>query len=187
MTDASDIQLVGRCLEGEAAATTLFVQKFERLVYSIALRMLGHHQDAEDVAQESLTRAIRYLGHWKQDRPLKPWLLAIVVNRCKTKLGLRIRPTSTSIDADWSSEFSTPATQTRDAMRAELAEELTRAICELKPEHRDVFELFYKDERSIEEISSLLNVPEGTIKTWLHRGRKTLAGLLRERDILPTS
>lgn len=185
MTETSELQLVDRCLEGEPDATLLFVRKFERLVFSIAIRMLGHHQDAEDVTQESLTRAIRHLGHWNPAHPLKPWLLAIVVNRCKTKLSLKRAPQGTSIEEFPALSLSVPATQTQTAIQAETAMQIQEAMEGLKPEYRHVFELFYKEERSVDEISRLLNIPEGTVKTWLHRGRKALATILRERQIIP--
>ncbi len=187
MTETSEIQLVDRCLEGEPDATVLFVRKFERLVYSIAIRMLGHHQDAEDVTQESLTRAIRHLGNWNPARPLKPWLLAIVVNRCKSRLSLKSRPRGSSLEEHSAQHLSVPATQTQSAIQAETALQIQVAMESLKTEYRQVFELFYKEERSVDEISQLLNVPEGTVKTWLHRGRKALATILKERQLISES
>lgn len=186
MADASEIQLVDRCLAGEPSAVNDFVRRFENLLFSIALRMLGHHQDAEDVTQESLTRAIRHLPSWQPDRPLKPWLLAIVINRCKSKLSGRPAHV-VGLDADFSQQMQVSPTQVQAVIRAEMAQEIDTALETLKPECRQVFIWFYREEWSVEKIAQTLEIPEGTVKTWLRRGRQSLAVKLKERGVTTPS
>lgn len=68
---------------------------------------------------------------------------------------------------------------------SELSEELNLALDQLRPDYRRCFELFYGRELSIAEISERLGVPQGTVKTWLHRSRKELAEHLQRRGVLP--
>lgn len=178
MTTADPAELVEHCLAGDARALSQFVELFQQRVFGLCLRMLGHRQEAEDAAQESLVRAIRYLGNWDRSRPLEPWVLMIAANRCRTARANRLkRPRESETLAE------TP--QRGPERDHDLAEELERALKELREDFRQCFVLFHQQELSIVEISQVLAVPEGTVKTWLHRARKELARLLTERGLSP--
>lgn len=171
---SSDAELVANVLRGDAAATRELVERFERPVLGLCLRMLRQRQDAEDAAQESLLRVIRHLGGWDGSRELLPWVLAIAANRCRTALERRAkRPVPAA-------SLPEPAAPTV-AEPTGLGEEVQQALLQLREEHRDCFVLFYEQELSILEISEIMGVPDGTIKTWLHRARKQLADRLRQR------
>jgi RNA polymerase sigma-70 factor (ECF subfamily) len=171
-------ELVQRCLTGDEAAIRQFVDRFERVVFAQCLRMLSHRQDAEDATQESLVRIVRNLHRWDSSRPFMPWVMSIASNRCRTLLARRTRrPLGTLGDLE------TPAVTDSDAH--EMKEELQLAVGRLREEYRNCFELFYLQELSCAEISGLVGVPEGTVKTWLHRARKELAEALRRRGFKP--
>ena len=144
------------------------VERFERPVFGLCLRMLRHRHDAEDVAQESLVRMCKHLGGWDGSRELLPWVLAIAANRCRTALERRSkRP----IPAESLPEPVAPPGPPPQG----LGEEVELALEQLREEHRVCFTLFYEQELSIVEISEIMQAPDGTIKTWLHRARKQLA------------
>lgn len=173
------MELAQRCLAGDQHALREFVELFQQQVFALCFRMLGHRQDAEDTAQESLARAIRYLKSWDSAQPLRPWVLKIAANRCRTALSMRAkRPLHFEVTPDQS-------VQTTEHQLG-LAEELQQALEVLNEQQRECFILFYQQELSIQEISELMNVPGGTIKTWLHRSRKRLAQHLLQRGIDPT-
>lgn len=154
-----------------------FVQRFEGLIYSVCLRMLGKREDAEDVAQDVFIRTFRSLHHWDVARPLTPWIVTIAANRCRTALDRRGRlPVVFAVPER--NAATVPAT-------GEIAEELELALRQLRSDYRTCFELFYRDECSIAEIAERLAVPQGTIKTWLHRARKELAEQLERRGVMP--
>ncbi len=83
--------LVRRCLKGDAEAIRSLVSRFEPEVFGLCVRLLHHRQDAEDVTQEVFLRVFRSLGGWDRSRPLRPWIMGIAVNRCRTWLGQRAR------------------------------------------------------------------------------------------------
>lgn len=170
--------LVQQCLAGDESALRQFVVRFERIVFALCFRMLAHRQDAEDVTQESLVRIVRNLHRWDSGRPFLPWMTSIAANRCRTHLAQRARRASGAL-----AESDAPAVTDPDTH--ELKEELQRAIEQLRDEYRNCFELFYLQELSCAEISGLVGVPEGTVKTWLHRARKELAEALRRRGYTP--
>jgi RNA polymerase sigma-70 factor (ECF subfamily) len=171
-----DVGLMQRCLAGEGAALRTFVDRYQGLVFALCLRMLSHRQDAEDTTQETLLRAIRHLGQWESGRPFKPWLLAIAANRCRTRLGQRSRrPLELG---DRSHDIAAPPAPPA------VAEELQRAVAGLRDDYRLCFIMFYQQELSIQEIAETLNCPEGTVKTWLYRARKQIAGELVARGVV---
>jgi RNA polymerase sigma factor (sigma-70 family) len=174
----SDAVLVRRCLNNDEAGVRAFVERFQGRIFGICYRMLGHREDAEDVAQEVFLRAFRHLHRWDSERPLNPWLMTIAINRCRTLLQQRSRLPSPS-------EFveSVPAADPPDS--ADLAEELQLGLEQLREEYRACFLLFYQEELSCVEIGTMLDCPEGTVKTWLHRARRELAEFLRRRGVVP--
>lgn len=172
------MQLAQRCLAGDTDALRLFVQTYQQQVYALCYRMLGHREDAEDTAQESLMRAVRYLGSWDRTQPLTPWVMKIAANRCRTALSKRSR-----LPALADLEYSAGVTDESEG--AALGEELQLALGVLQEQQRACFVLFYQQELSVAEISEIMKTPSGTIKTWLHRSRKLLAEQLRNRGLDP--
>lgn len=143
--------------------------------------MLGHRQDAEDVTQDVFVRAFRHLHRWDQVRPIRPWLLTIAANRCRTHMEDRSRR---PLPADFISDLVPERSLTKGL---DDVEEVQQALQELRPEYRQSIVLFYQQELSIEEVSEILGCPEGTVKIWLHRARKQMAEYFRQRGFLPDS
>ena len=86
-----DVTLVRRCLRGEDDAIGALVRRFQAEVYGLCVRLLNHRHDAEDVTQEVFLRVFRSLRGWDPQRPLKPWVMGIAVNRCRTWMAQRVR------------------------------------------------------------------------------------------------
>ena len=176
---AEDAQLVQLCLAGERSAFQTLIERFQNLIFGLCFRLLGHREDAEDVAQEVFLRVFRSLKSWDSTRPLKPWLAAIAVNRCKTFLEKRGRR---PIPAEFVEDV---ATATEPTEVEDVSEEVQLALEKIREEYRTCFVLFHQQELSVQEVAEIMNVPEGTIKTWLHRARKELAEHLQRRGIGP--
>ncbi|HEV2969231.1 MAG TPA: RNA polymerase sigma factor [Pirellulales bacterium] len=172
-------KLVDRCLAGEHSAILELVDRHQRPVFGLCFRMLRHHQDAEDMAQETFVRALRSLSHWDRQRTFLPWLLAIAANRCRTLLSRRTkRPATTAFVEE-------PSDTTADGEPARrLREELQLAMGSLREDYRQAFVLFHEQEMSYAEIGAALECPVGTVKTWVHRARRELIERLRERGML---
>ncbi len=177
------MELVQRCLAGEEVALRAFMERFQNLVFSLCLRMLRHREDAEDVAQESFVRCFRALDRWDQVRPLRPWLLTIAANRCRTALEKRSKlPGQNELAIDLAAERREHSQHHQDEL--DLGEELEIALSDLREEYRNCFVLFYEQELSYQEIGEILECPQGTVKTWLHRARAQIAEKLRERGVV---
>ena len=180
---SEDVQLVQQCLSGDELSMRAFLNKYQGLVFSLCLRMLGHREDAEDVAQDALVRVFRNLDKWDQQRPLKPWLLTIAANRCRTALEKRSKlPSQNELVIDLASERREHSKHEQDQL--DIGEELELALAELREDYRTCFVMYHQEELSYQEIGDVLGCPQGTIKTWLHRARAQLARRLLERGIV---
>jgi RNA polymerase sigma-70 factor (ECF subfamily) len=174
-----DAVLVQRCLDGDERGARELVARFQGFVFAVCYRMLGQREDAEDVAQDVFLRAFRSLKGWDPSRPLKPWILAIAANRCRTALQQRSRNSTVAL-LDPSRTVSAKPNDARN-----LGDELDLALTELREQYRLCFTLFYQEDLSCAEIAVVMKCPEGTVKTWLHRARRELAERLRRRGVVP--
>lgn len=174
---ADDSALVRACLAGDAVAVRSLIERYQGEVFGLCLRLLHHRHDAEDVTQEVFLRIFRSLHRWDAARPLRPWIIGITINRCRTWLAQKQR-------------LPEPADYLHQTVRAvpeqssELVNELHTALAELREDYRVVFVLFHEQGRPYEEIAKILNRPVGTIKTWLHRARMELLERLRRRGMV---
>jgi RNA polymerase sigma-70 factor (ECF subfamily) len=165
-------------LRGEAQAVEALVSRFQAEVFGLCVRLLHHRHDAEDVSQEVFLRVFRSLRRWDPRRPLKPWIMGIAVNRCRTWLAQRAR--RPALVAYLHDTASRPAPD--DA--AELLAEIQAILAGLRPEYQSVFVLFHEQGMPYEDIAAALRRPVGTIKTWLHRARLAILDQLRQRGMV---
>lgn len=179
---ASLEDLIRRCLSGDEAAIRQLVERYQNIVYRVCYRMMGQREDAEDVAQETLLRAIRSLATYDQTRAFEPWLLTIAGNRCRTALAARGRRREGS---ELHEAFADPAGDVLSARQ--LEEEVAWVLKGMRTEYRTALVLFHQQERSYLEMAEILGRPVGTIKTWVHRARQELLQQLRSRGILQES
>jgi RNA polymerase sigma factor (sigma-70 family) len=173
-----DCELVAGLRAGDARAPRLLVERFQGVVFGLCLRMMGHRQDAEDVAQEVFLRALRGVAGFDGSRPLRPWLLGIAANRCRTALARRARRPGPVESAEERVDHRPGLADPDD-----LAGELERALGRLRPEYRLVFALYHDQGLPYEEIARAVSRPVGTVKTWLHRARAELAEDLSRRGV----
>ncbi len=170
---SSEGDLVHRCLHGDTAAYRELMERYHALVYRLCCRLLRCRHDAEDVTQEVFVRVFRSLRSWDQQRPLRPWIVGIAINRCRTWLKRRsLRPHP----VDYLADHADPREQDQTA---ELRAAILQALERLRTEHRAVFVLFHEQRCSYEEIAAALARPVGTVKTWLHRARLEILDQLR--------
>lgn len=173
-----DVRLVRLSLRGDPRAMQTLVERFQAEVFGLSLRLLGHRQDAEDVAQEVFLRVFRSLRRWDGNRPLKPWIMGITVNRCRTWMSQRSKRPEL---VDYLQE--TAAGPPPDDS-SELTREIHAALQELRLEYRSVFVLYHEHGQPYEEIAQCLGKPVGTVKTWLHRARLEVLERLRQRGMI---
>lgn len=178
----ADSQVVARCLAGEEAAWEELVRAHSPRVYAITYRFTGSVQQAQDLTQEVFLRVFRSLKSFRTGEGLFPvWLGRVTRNLLidhyrKTKLD---RASISADEASHALERATTAGADQILAGREASEILQTALQKLAPELRETIILRDLEEFAYSEIASMLEVPEGTVKSRLNRGRAELARLLR--------
>ena len=178
---SEDADLVRRCLTGDEQAYRELIERYQRQVYSVALRMVRRPEDAEDVTQETFVRMFRALSRYDPTRPFAAWLFTIASRLCIDHIRRRkvspISLTQRERDSNEEYEIEVEDPGLRPDEVAAHAEESRRAealIDSLPPHYRIVVVLRHVEDLSYEEIAESLHLPLGTVKARIHRARALL-------------
>ena len=173
ITGISDQDLVAGALAGDGEAFGVLVERYERAVYNLCLRMLRNVEDAKDASQESFFKAYRSLRTFKLGAKFSTWILTIAYNASCDRLSKRKHDSGAEL-TDRADLGPGPAEETE---RADEARRLRRAIDSLPEKYRAVITLYHLQGLQYDEIALILGLPMGTVKTHLFRGKE----LLRKR------
>lgn len=183
-----DADLVAQLQDGHLhAAFEGIMQRYETKVFHLCVAMLRDTHAAEEAAQESFLRVWRALPRYApQTAALSTWIYAITRNRCLTELADRNAGGLGSDDeAAWAEAEQLAATP---APLDAPAQALLRQLIEALPQaYRSCLTLYYFEELSVTEVASMLGLPEGTIKTHLHRARSALHQMLEKKGLAHAS
>ena len=183
-----DEELIRITLTGETRAFDVLIRRYSRRLHAMLLQMLSSEADAYDVAQEAFLRAFRSLRYFNQKSAFYTWLYTIAANQARNFIRKRKRDRAFSIDDD---ENGTPmekdseladqrpdADPVRSAHIADIKKRLRKAMEQLSPAHRAVVTLCDVMGLSYQEISKLLHVSEGTLRSRIFYAHKQLQSLL---------
>lgn len=167
------------------AAFEGLLERYERKVYHLCIALLRDTPQAQDAAQDSLLRVWRSLGAYCADKgALATWIYAITRNHCLTLLSARgqrlARETSLDDPATWTLAEQVAAPP---GAQGDVAQVLRALVDALPPAYARCVTLYYFEERSVADVAAMLDVPEGTVKTHLHRARQALLQALQNRGL----
>jgi RNA polymerase sigma-70 factor (ECF subfamily) len=176
--EAGDLLAVQETLRGDRNAFAGIVERYTPLLYSLAFRMMGRGEEAEEAVQEILLRVFRALPRFRLDRRFHPWLYTIALNYLRTgarrqrrRRGLRLVRLGEELEA-----VPDPGERPGAALEREDGERLAQeALAGLPALYREVFLLREVEGLSVHDAAEALGVPEGTVKVRLHRARQELA------------
>lgn len=173
--------LVQCAAEGDERAFEQLVQQHQKAVYNLALRMAGNADDAFDLAQEAFLRAWRGLKFFKGEASFSTWLYRLTSNVCIDFLRQQKRSKTVSLsfldDEEGQRELDRPDPQPGPEDRAIRADErgrIEQALNALEPEYRQALTLRAIDGLSYIEISEILDIPAGTVKSRISRAREKM-------------
>lgn len=183
---ASDEQLAADALTGSQSAFRELVDRYERPVFHLVVRMVRETALAEDLAQDAFVKAFARLTTYRPDQgKFSNWLFKVAHNTAIDHLrrgALDVVPLDgeTGSERDFHAVVADAAAATpyEVAERTDLAAALERAIARLRPEYRSVVTLRHQEDLAYEEIATITGLPLGTVKTYLHRARRELAAHL---------
>ncbi|MFJ7310839.1 RNA polymerase sigma factor SigW [Peribacillus frigoritolerans] len=184
--DALIKERINQVLKGDHNAFGEIVEIYKDKVFQICFRMLGNRQEAEDLAQEAFVRAYVNIRSFNITMKFSTWLYRIATNLCIDRL--RKKKPDYYLDAEvagteglnmYSQIASDMAKPEVEVESLELQETIQVEIMKLPDKYRSVIVLKYIEELSLKEISEILDLPVGTVKTRIHRGREALRKQLR--------
>ena len=185
-----EARLVERLVARDERAFNTLVRAYERRVFALVLRMIGNRAEAEDLAQEVFVQVFKAVGSFRGESKLSTWIYRIAVNLCKNRVKyLRVRHTNEQDELEALQErlpmgqgvHSNVAQIDRpDEMMAgkQVEHIVQQAILQLEPTFRECLVLRDVEELSYEEIGAITGLPEGTVKSRIHRARAQLKELV---------
>lgn len=172
--------LVRRAQAGDRDAFSMIARRYLPRVYRVAYRVVRNHEDASDVAQETLIRAYGSLDRFDAGRPVFPWLYQIARNLSLNRIErVRRRETGLSEPDALSGAYEGPE---EAVVGASEAQRIREAVGMLNEQHRQVIELNHFRECSYQEIADTLGIPIGTVMSRLYHARRHLRQLLESEQ-----
>ncbi len=185
LANLPDADVVALALEGRDAAHRELIKRYERPVFSLIFRMVRDRELAEDLTQDTFVKVLSHLDRYRSEFKFSSWLFKIANNvaidhlrrRQLDTISIDGSPHATTADAVEASRFDI-GDRSEDALEEmearELGSAIERAIAALRPEYRSCILLRHVEDRSYEEIATTLDLPLGTVKTYIHRARHEL-------------
>jgi len=167
--DARDAAAVARCRDGDTEAFGELVERYERVVFNLVMRMVRDHDEAGDITQTVFVRAFEKLGTFDPRYRFFSWLYRIAINQSLNHLQGRRR--FQEIDSGIGGSLPRPDAE---FVQSEMTEHLHRALAALKFDYRIVLILKHFLLLSYREIGEILELPEKTVKSRLFSGRQLL-------------
>src|SRR3954469_4561131 len=181
MQPTSDEVLIGRIAAGDRVAMQVLFARHHVRVYRFVLRLIREETKAEDLISEVFLDVWRQAGRFEGRSAVSTWLLSIA--RFKALSALRRRP-----DEELDDETAEAIEDTADNPEEVLAKKdkssvLRKCLGGLSADHREIIDLVYYHEKSVEEVAEIVGIPENTVKTRMFYARKRLAELLKAQGI----
>lgn len=175
MDRATEQKVIRRAQDGDSAAIATLIRTHQESLHAFILRMCNRTEIAEDVTQEAFVRVIRNLDRFDPKYRFSTWLFTIA-KRLYVNWAQKFRPISeTDLVGTWSSGGRTPEqTMVANEMRTQTNAAVRDALASLGDVPRAIVLLFHQQNWAIADISVYLDMPEGTIKSHLHRARRRM-------------
>ena len=171
-----DKDIIARARCGHREAFRLLVDSLAKLTFNLAWRLTYNSADAEDLTQEIFLRLHRNLDKYDPSLPFMPWFRTLATNICLNHLKRRRVTRAASLDAHEGMEVAGPDAKTPTG---DFDEKLRQAVQELPEEYRLVVTYLSFHDLGVSEIAEAMQVPVGTVKTWLFRARDELKQKLK--------
>ena len=181
MQTSSDEVLIARIAGGDRLAMQVLFARHHVRVYRFTLRLVRNEATAEDLISEVFLDIWRQAGKFEGRSAVSTWMLSIA--RFKALSALRKRPEQ-ELDDETAERIEDQADDPETALaKKDKGALLRQCLTALSAEHREIVDLVYYHEKSVEEVAGIVGIPEATVKTRMFYARKKLSELLKEKGI----
>ncbi len=170
--------LLDRCLGGDGGAFGQLIDRYQRVLFNVSLRMVGNREDALDITQTVFLKAYENLGTFDRRHKFFSWVYRIMINESLSHRSRARR--NEPLDESLPSGARGPDEECSQNL---LRESVQEALLELSPAYWKVIVLRHFAQLSYEEMSEVLEVPEKTVKSRLHTARQLLGGIFYKHGI----
>jgi RNA polymerase sigma factor (sigma-70 family) len=175
----NDDQLIEAIINGDARAYGQLVHRYKDLVYTLALRMLKHREEAEEVAQDAFIKVYKSLNKFKGDSKFSTWIYKVTYNTCLDRLKKNKKHyNDVAIDEFTEHKLETIDNALETMIKEEKSALIKRCIDKLPSESSYLLTLYYFEELSLDEMADIIGIAANTIKVKLFRARKKLTVIL---------
>lgn len=181
MQTSSDEVLIARIAGGDRLAMQVLFARHHVRVYRFVLRLVRNEATAEDLISDVFLDVWRQAGKFEGRSAVSTWMLSIA--RFKALSALRRRPDE-ELDDEMAEQIEDHSDDPEVALaKKDKASLLRQCLAKLSNEHREIIDLVYYHEKSVEEVAGIVGIPEATVKTRMFYARKKLSELLKEQGI----
>jgi len=181
MQSTSDEVLIGRIANGDRLAMQVLYARHHVRVFRFVVRLVRDEATAEDLISEVFLDVWRQAGRFEGRSAVSTWMLAIA--RFKALSALRRRPDQ-ELDEETAGAIEDPSDDPAAALeKKDKSTMLRKCLTGLSAEHREIIDLVYYHEKSVEEVDEIVGIPENTVKTRMFYARKRLAELVKAAGI----
>jgi len=181
MQSTSDEVLIGRIANGDRLAMQVLYVRHHVRVFRFVVRLVRDEATAEDLISEVFLDVWRQAGRFEGRSAVSTWMLAIA--RFKALSALRRRPDQ-ELDEETAGAIEEPSDDPGAALeKKDKSAMIRKCLTGLSAEHREIIDLVYYHEKSVEEVAEIVGIPQNTIKTRMFYARKRLAELLKTAGI----
>jgi RNA polymerase sigma-70 factor (ECF subfamily) len=179
MSEQADAMLVTQCLEGNTRAFESIVDKYHKIIFNVALRMVNDHKDAEDITQSVFVKAYENLRSYNPSHKFFSWIYRMAINETLnfTKQKKRLEELNPSI-------ISRDKSPSEKYDEIELRDNIQKVLMDLEIDYRVVILLKHFEEFSYKEIGYILDIPEKTVKSRLFTARQLLRDLVVKKGLV---
>lgn len=181
----TDQEVVAQARAGRETAYRELIGRYERPVFSIIYRLVRDRELAEDLAQDTFIKVLNALDRYDPKQKFSSWIFKIAHNTAIDRLrkrevdtlsldGSPNARTADDVEATRIVVASTEESPEEYAASREIGTEIERALARLRPEYRTAIMLWHIEDRPYEEIAEIMEIPLGTVKTFIHRARNEL-------------
>ena len=183
MENNIDTIYINRTLNGDTGAFSFLVEKYRKMVYTLALKILGNNEDAEDAAQEIFVKCYRALSRYNGNAAFTTWLYKITYNHAIDILkSKRKKWNTTELNCDIEPDVISHQSMDEKIDLKEIQLLLKESINRLSPDEQVIVTLYYYEGLALKEIAEIIGIRENNVKIKLFRIRTKLSEILKSKN-----
>jgi len=175
-------RIIRQCLNGDADAFCVLVERYKIMAYTVAYRILGDADSANDAAQDSFIAAFTSLKHFRFGSKFSTWLYSIIVNKCRDRL--RAEKDTVPVEDIRELRADPAGNPEQQALEGEARSEVQAALSALPAEYREVLVLKHIQGLAYAEMAEILGASVAALKVRAHRGREMLRAVMEKAGIV---